>query len=82
MVIILGRLTGRSIVKVGRIAGQFCKPRSSHYEVVGGERVKTYRGDMMNSFHDIHKRENDINLIEKAYGHALDASRFISSQNN
>ena len=36
------------VVKVGRIAGQFAKPRSSPTEKIGGVELPTYRGDIVN----------------------------------
>jgi 3-deoxy-7-phosphoheptulonate synthase len=36
------------VVKVGRIAGQFAKPRSSNLETRNGVTLPTYRGDMVN----------------------------------
>ncbi|MGO8672769.1 MAG: 3-deoxy-7-phosphoheptulonate synthase class II, partial [Capsulimonadaceae bacterium] len=36
------------VVKVGRIAGQFAKPRSSPNETVGGVSLPSYRGDIVN----------------------------------
>ena len=36
------------IVKIGRMAGQFAKPRSTPDEVRGGERLPAYRGDAIN----------------------------------
>ena len=36
------------VVKMGRMAGQFAKPRSSDTETVGGETLPTYRGDIIN----------------------------------
>ena len=37
------------VVKVGRIAGQFTKPRSDAFEQVGGEELPSFRGHMVNS---------------------------------
>ncbi|MGF1671088.1 MAG: 3-deoxy-7-phosphoheptulonate synthase class II [Balneolaceae bacterium] len=37
------------VVRVGRIAGQYAKPRSRDYEVVEGEEILNYRGDLINS---------------------------------
>src|SRR5690606_39865506 len=34
--------------KVGRIAGQFAKPRSSSLETIGDETLPSYRGDIIN----------------------------------
>ena len=38
------------VVKVGRMAGQFAKPRSSDTETVGGVELPSYRGDIINGF--------------------------------
>src|SRR5689334_11634722 len=36
------------VVKMGRMAGQFAKPRSSDTETQGGESLPSYRGDIVN----------------------------------
>ena len=36
------------VVKVGRIAGQFAKPRSAGTEKIGGVELPSYRGDIIN----------------------------------
>ncbi|MFN3937834.1 MAG: class II 3-deoxy-7-phosphoheptulonate synthase [Gemmobacter sp.] len=38
------------VVKVGRMAGQFAKPRSAPTEVVGGIELPSYRGDIIHGF--------------------------------
>ncbi len=38
------------VVKVGRMAGQFAKPRSAATETVGGVELPSYRGDIVNGF--------------------------------
>jgi 3-deoxy-7-phosphoheptulonate synthase len=38
------------VVKVGRMAGQFAKPRSAGMETVGGVELPSYRGDIINGF--------------------------------
>ncbi|MER2509482.1 class II 3-deoxy-7-phosphoheptulonate synthase [Amaricoccus sp.] len=38
------------VVKIGRMAGQFAKPRSASTEVVGGVELPSYRGDIINDF--------------------------------
>src|SRR5690606_6935288 len=38
------------VVKVGRLAGQFAKPRSSDTEVIDGVELPSYRGDIINGF--------------------------------
>jgi len=38
------------VVKVGRMAGQFAKPRSAPTEVISGSELPSYRGDIVNGF--------------------------------
>ncbi len=38
------------VVKVGRMAGQFAKPRSAGTETIGGVELPSYRGDIINGF--------------------------------
>ena len=38
------------VIKVGRMAGQFAKPRSAPTEVIGGVEYPSYRGDIINGF--------------------------------
>ena len=38
------------VVKVGRMAGQFAKPRSAGTETQGGVELPSYRGDIINGF--------------------------------
>jgi 3-deoxy-7-phosphoheptulonate synthase len=49
MAVILTYAGGKPVVKVGRIAGQYAKPRSSDTEIVDGVEIPSYRGDMANS---------------------------------
>jgi len=48
MAIVLTYGAGVPMVKVGRIAGQFAKPRSSPTELVGVEEIDSFRGHMVN----------------------------------
>src|SRR4051812_47034431 len=48
MAVVLSFGAGREVVKVGRIAGQFAKPRSESTETVGGVTLPSYRGDIVN----------------------------------
>src|SRR4029453_3238841 len=48
MAVILTYGAGLPVVKVGRIAGQFAKPRSLPSELVDGVDLPVYRGDMVN----------------------------------
>ena len=48
MAVILTHSAGKPVVKVGRIAGQFAKPRSSDNETIDGVTLPSYRGDIVN----------------------------------
>ena len=48
MAVVLTFSGGSPVVKVGRIAGQFAKPRSSDFESVDGVELPSYRGDIVN----------------------------------
>ncbi|QKF61346.1 class II 3-deoxy-7-phosphoheptulonate synthase [Campylobacter curvus] len=50
MAIVLTFAGGCPVVKLGRVAGQFAKPRSSDFEEVGGVKLPSYRGDIINGF--------------------------------
>jgi 3-deoxy-7-phosphoheptulonate synthase len=39
---------GLPVVKMGRLAGQFAKPRSEEMETIGGVSLPSYRGDIIN----------------------------------
>ncbi|MGI8683931.1 MAG: class II 3-deoxy-7-phosphoheptulonate synthase [Acidimicrobiales bacterium] len=49
MAIVLTYGAGVPVVKVGRIAGQFAKPRSSPTEMVGDVELPSFRGHIVNS---------------------------------
>ena len=49
MAVVLTYSSGVPTVKVGRIAGQFAKPRSSPVEVVEEVELPSFRGDIVNS---------------------------------
>ncbi len=59
------------VVKVGRIAGQFAKPRSSNTEKQGGVELPSYRGDIINGIEfEAEARVPDPVRMEKAYAQA------------
>ncbi|MEN8198737.1 MAG: 3-deoxy-7-phosphoheptulonate synthase class II [Thermodesulfobacteriota bacterium] len=49
MSVVLTYAGGKPVIKLGRIAGQFAKPRSADMENVDGIEIPSYRGDMVNS---------------------------------
>ena len=50
MAVVLTYGSGVPTVKIGRIAGQFAKPRSSPTETRDGVELPSFRGDMVNDF--------------------------------
>ena len=69
MAVVLTFAGGCPVVKVGRLAGQFAKPRSSDFEEKNGKKLPSYRGDIVNG--------NEFN--EKA--RIPDPSRMIKAYN-
>jgi len=56
------------VVKIGRMAGQFAKPRSAPFEVVGGVELPSYRGDIINGFDATEaERQPDPDRMLQAY---------------
>ncbi len=48
MAVVLTYSLGVPVVKVGRIAGQFAKPRSSSFEMIGDVELPSFRGHIVN----------------------------------
>ncbi|TCD11803.1 class II 3-deoxy-7-phosphoheptulonate synthase [Oricola cellulosilytica] len=68
MAIVLTFGGSKPVVKVGRIAGQFAKPRSSDIETKDGVQLPSYRGDIVNGIDfDEQSRVPDPNRQEMAY---------------
>jgi 3-deoxy-7-phosphoheptulonate synthase len=68
MAVILTFAGGRPVVKVGRIAGQFGKPRSSAVETIGDVTLPSYRGDNINGMEfTAEARIPDPQRLLKAY---------------
>ena len=56
------------IVKVGRVAGQFAKPRSNDNETRNGVSLPSYRGDIINGYNfDLASRSPDPERMVRAY---------------
>ncbi|MHA1570808.1 MAG: 3-deoxy-7-phosphoheptulonate synthase, partial [Alphaproteobacteria bacterium] len=68
MAVVLAFGAGCPVIKVGRMAGQFAKPRSAPTEVVDGVELPSYRGDIINDtvFEEAGRQPNPDRLV-KAY---------------
>jgi 3-deoxy-7-phosphoheptulonate synthase len=71
-------ITHKSVLRVGRMAGQFGKPRSKPTEVMGGVELPVYRGHMVNSPEpDPLLRQPDPSRLLAGYHAASDAIRHL-----
>jgi len=67
MAVVLTYGTSMPVVKVGRLAGQYAKPRSA--DVDAG--LPSYRGDMVNAIEPTHAaRRPDVGRLIRAYANA------------
>ncbi|HJW73402.1 MAG TPA: 3-deoxy-7-phosphoheptulonate synthase class II [Geothrix sp.] len=61
----------KPVVRVGRIAGQFAKPRSRPTEMIRGEELPSYRGDLVNGLEPtLEQRRPDPQRMLEAYFHS------------
>ncbi|MEC9368869.1 MAG: 3-deoxy-7-phosphoheptulonate synthase, partial [Pseudomonadota bacterium] len=68
MAVVLTYAGGCPVVKVGRIAGQFAKPRSAPTEKQGDVELPSYRGDIVNDINfDTESRTPDPRRMLMAY---------------
>ncbi|MFQ5347727.1 MAG: class II 3-deoxy-7-phosphoheptulonate synthase [Rhodothalassiaceae bacterium] len=71
MAVVLTFAAACPVVKVGRMAGQFAKPRSSASETRGGVTLPSYRGDIINGIKfDATARTPDPERLLRAYHQA------------
>jgi len=78
MSLVLAYGTRRRVVRVGRIAGQYAKPRSSDVETRGGVTLPSYRGDLVNRpDFTPEAREPDPQLLLRGYKRAALTLNFI-----
>src|SRR4051794_4542360 len=80
MAVVLTYGTSMPVVKVGRVAGQYAKPRSSDTDAVG---LPSYRGDMVNALQATAEgRRPDPGRLIRAYANAaaaMNLTRAITS---
>ena len=78
MAVILSFASGVPVVKVGRLAGQFAKPRSSPVEEKNGKKLPSYLGDMINGIEFNEKsRIPDPDRMIKAYNQAASTQNLL-----
>ncbi|WP_134323005.1 class II 3-deoxy-7-phosphoheptulonate synthase [Cumulibacter soli] len=80
MAVVLTYGAGTPVVKIGRMAGQYAKPRSSDRDSLG---LLSYRGDMVNSIDaDERAREADAGRLLRAYANSAAAMNMIRAYAN
>ncbi|KAF3159933.1 hypothetical protein TWF106_004799 [Orbilia oligospora] len=67
------------VVRIGRIAGQFAKPRSSPTEIVDGKEIPSFRGDNINGF-DPSERTPEPSRLVQAYFHSSTTLNYIRTR--
>ena len=68
MAVVLTYGASLPVIKMGRMAGQFAKPRSSNDETRDGVTLPAYRGDMVNGYEFTpESRGHDASRMVKAY---------------
>ncbi len=71
------------VVKVGRMAGQFAKPRSTDTETIGGVEMPSYFGDIINDIEFVAEgREPDPARMVRAYNQAASTLNLLRAFSN
>ncbi|KAF7548021.1 hypothetical protein G7046_g8828 [Stylonectria norvegica] len=68
--------TNKRVVRIGRMAGQYAKPRSSPTEIVDGKEIPSFRGDILNGY-QLDERDIDPQRLVKAYHHSAATLNYI-----
>lgn len=78
MAIVLAFGSSCPVIKVGRMAGQFAKPRSSNTEIKDGVELPSYRGDIINGIEFTKEsREPDPTRMIRAYNQSASALNLL-----
>ncbi|WP_241986720.1 class II 3-deoxy-7-phosphoheptulonate synthase [Cryobacterium fucosi] len=78
MAVVLTYGASMPVIKMGRMAGQFAKPRSSDFETRGGVTLPAYRGDIVNGYDFTpESREADPARLVKGYHTAASTLNLI-----
>ncbi|MEM1177277.1 MAG: 3-deoxy-7-phosphoheptulonate synthase class II [Acidobacteriota bacterium] len=80
MSLVLTHAGKRRVIRVGRFAGQYAKPRSSDLETRDGVTLPSYRGDLVNHYEfDEESRRPDPGLLLRGYACSALTLNFIRS---
>ncbi len=76
MSLVISYLGKKPVIKIGRIAGQYAKPRSKPTEMVNNKEVLTYRGDNINGI-DPNNRNPDPNRLLLSHFYSSSTLNYI-----
>ncbi|PVI00217.1 phospho-2-dehydro-3-deoxyheptonate aldolase-like protein [Periconia macrospinosa] len=71
--------SNKPVIRIGRMAGQYAKPRSSPTEILDGKEIPSFRGDILNGFDPAHRTVDPERLVT-AYFHSATTLNYIRSQ--
>lgn len=78
MSLVLIHESGQPVIRVGRLAGQYAKPRSNNTEWVNGDEILIYRGDLFNRFDATNEaRQYDPRRLIEGYHKAALTLNFV-----
>lgn len=66
----------KRVVRIGRMAGQYAKPRSSPTEIHDGHEIPSFRGDIINGY-AVSDRTIDPDRLVQAYFHSASTLNFV-----
>ncbi len=78
MSMVLTYATRKPVTRIGRVAGQYAKPRSNALERVGGTALPVYRGDLINGpeFDPAARKADPMRMLE-GYYHAASSLNYL-----
>jgi 3-deoxy-7-phosphoheptulonate synthase len=80
MSLVLLQASGKPVIRVGRLAGQYAKPRSNPVETRDGESLPSYFGDLINGAEfDAASRRPDPERLLRGYAHSAMTLNFVRS---
>ncbi len=71
--------SNKPVIRIGRIAGQYAKPRSSPTEMLDGKQIPSFRGDILNGYEPNNRRVDPDRLVS-AYFHSATTLNYIRGQ--
>jgi 3-deoxy-7-phosphoheptulonate synthase len=83
MAVVMTFASKQPVIKVGRMAGQFAKPRSAPTETIGDTELPSYLGDIINGIEfDPVSRRNDPGRMLRAYSQSASTLNLLRAFSN